>query len=84
VWCYWEDSGVAGALPAMRVAGDPKHGELARDERGGKTDGAQLLRRLLVARNALVSSADRDGHRSDGSELISGARARQWRCVVHG
>ena len=41
--------------------GELKHGELASEECGGKTNDAQLLRRLLEGTSAFVSSADRDG-----------------------
>ena len=74
---------MAGAAAGDRDGGDPKHGELARDEKEAKTGGALLLRRLLEATNVLVSSTDRDEPYRDGYELDSGARARQWRRVAH-
>ena len=74
---------MAGAAAGDRDGGDPKHGELARDETEAKTGGALLLRRLLEATNALVSSADRDEPYRDGCELDSGVRVRQWRRIVH-
>ena len=46
---------MAGAAAGDRDGGDPKHGELARDETEAKTGGALLLRRLLE-----VVSAERD------------------------
>ena len=74
---------MAGAAAGDRDGGDPKHGKLARNEMEAKMGGALLLRRLLEATNALVSSADRDEPYRDGYELDSGARVRKWRRVAH-
>ena len=74
---------MAGAAAGDRDGGDPKHGELTHNGTEAKMGGALLLRRLLEATNALVSSADRDEPYRDGYELDSGARAWQWHCVEH-
>ena len=48
---------MARAVAGDRDGGDPKHGEIARDEAKAKTGGALLLRRLLEVVNAERDSA---------------------------